>query len=275
MESDKRRHLQVKTSYIVACGISDVGRERSENEDSMFLDEAGRFLLLADGMGGHERGAEASATAIKVIKEYFRPELVSDELQNITGGSGIPSEILCFLSLVDTAVNNANSTLYERNREEGLARYMGTTVVGLVPIEGRYVLWFHVGDSRLYRWRDSLLKSLTTDHSARAEWLSGGRTGSQPAKNIITRAIGPKEAVSAETAWDNWQQDDIYILCSDGLSDMLKEDQITQILNAETEKSVADIATRLIDSANKAGGKDNVSAVVCRICSPCVQSLTL
>ena len=222
-------------------------------------------MLLADGMGGHERGAEASATALKVIKEYFRPELVSEELLDITGGSGIPSEILCFSSLVDKAVNKANAILYTRNRDEGLERYMGTTLAGLIPIDGQYVLWFHVGDSRVYRWRDSLLKLITTDHSARSEWISKGRNGPQPAKNIITRAIGPKEAVSAETEWDNWQQDDTYILCSDGLSDMITEDQISQIVN--TEKKVDDIATRLIDAANEAGGKDNVSVVVCRMCA--------
>ena len=220
-------------------------------------------MLLADGMGGHERGAEASETALNVIQEFFQPELVADELQDITGGSGMPPEILCYMSLADTAVNKANSILYERNREEGLKRYMGTTVVGLIPIEGSYVVWFHVGDSRLYRWRDSALQTLTTDHSAYEEWKSKGRSGEKPAKNIITRAIGPKEGVSPETAWDNWQQDDTYILCSDGLSDMIKEDQITQILN--TEKNVNDIATRLIDAANKAGGKDNVSTVVCKI----------
>ena len=263
MVSRGRTHLQVKTSDIVASGISDIGCERSENEDSIFLDESGHFVLLADGMGGHERGAEASDTAIKVIKEYFDPKVVDAELQDITGGSGMPPEISCYMSLVDMAVNKANSRLFSRNQEAGLQRYMGTTVVGLVVVEGGYVLWFHVGDSRIYHWRDSILKCLTSDHSAYNDWVLKGRIGEKPAKNIITRAVGPKEAVTAEVAWDDRNQDDIYILCSDGLTDMIDDERISQILT--DEKDIDDIAVQLIDAANDAGGKDNVSVVVCRI----------
>ena len=122
MKSDQRIYLKVKASHIVACGISDPGRLRDDNEDSIFIDEDGHFLLLADGMGGHERGGEASDTAIKVIKEYINPEVMQAELKNITDGSGVPSEIACFLSLVDMAVNKANSIIYERNQEAGLDR---------------------------------------------------------------------------------------------------------------------------------------------------------
>ena len=263
MESNGRTHLTVKLENIEACGISDRGRERSENEDAIFVDSEGKFLLLADGMGGHERGAEASRAAIEIIQKYFTPEVMADELQDITDGGGTPPEISCILSLVDEAVNQANREIYERNQQAGLQRFMGTTVVGLVLVNGGYALWFHVGDSRLYRWRDSGLKCLTTDHSAYLEWVRKGRKGEPPKKNVITRAIGPNPAVSASTEWDSHQKNDIYFLCSDGLTDMISEDQIVEILKAESD--VEGIADRLIHAANEAGGKDNVSTVVCKV----------
>jgi protein phosphatase len=263
MEPDKHKHIQIKSAGLEASGISDLGRERSENEDSIFLDKGGHFLLLADGMGGHERGAEASATALDVIKEYLSPEVVFDELQDITGGTGEPPEIACLFSLVDTAIRKANSKLYKRNRQAELQRYMGTTVVGLIPVLNGYIFWFHVGDSRIYRWRDSTLGCITQDHSAYNEWIQKGRIGDQPSKSIITRAIGPKEAVIADTKWDKRKKDDIYILCSDGLTDMITDEKISEIVTAE--RTTNSIAVQLIEAANNAGGKDNVSVVVCKI----------
>ncbi len=262
MKSDERIHIKVESSNVVGSGISDPGLERDGNEDSISLDESGVYVLLADGMGGHERGAEASKTALDVIQEFFKPEVILSELPDITSGGGIPSEIACLLSLVDQAVNKANSELYRRNVEAKLHKYMGTTVVGLVMLKD-YVLWFHVGDSRLYRWRNSILERLTTDHSAYFEWIRKGKSGVEPAKNIITRAVGPNAAVSANCDWDNRQKNDIYILCSDGLTDMISEGQIVDILTLE--KNVDAVSIRLIDTANDAGGKDNVSVIVCRV----------
>lgn len=253
--------IKLRTSNISICAVSDTGRHRSENQDALFFDEVGRFMLLADGMGGHERGAEASQTALSVMKEYFHPDVVSSELQDITEGSGVPPEIICLMSLVDEAVNKANAILYERNQKEKLQRFMGTTIVGLIFDRGGNALWFHVGDSRLYRWRKSNLKRLTADHSAYTEWIRKGREGTEPGKNVVTRAIGPNPAVSAEALWEKWEQNDIYLLCSDGLTDMISDEQIAHILKSEHES--CDIASRLIKAANDAGGKDNVSVIVC------------
>lgn len=263
MKSDERIHLQVKAPHIIGTGISDPGLMRSENEDSVYLDKDGHFMLLADGMGGHERGAEASQTALDVIQEFLQPEAMTERLRDITAVDGIPTVIVSLFSLVDEAVNKANSVLYERNKKLGLERYMGTTVVGLVPVEEGNMLWFHIGDSRIYLWRDSTLKCLTTDHSAHEEWVNNDRKGIEPEKNIITRAIGPKEGVVSDVNWDRRQQDDTYILCSDGLTDMITDEQIVQILG--TEEDVDDVANRLIDAAIDAGGKDNTSVVVCRV----------
>ena len=264
MKSEKQVHFKVDTARIVATGISDTGNVRSENEDSIFLDEAGTFLLLADGMGGHERGAEASQTALQVIQEYLQSEAVQEKLMDITKVEGVPAEVVCFSTLASEAVNEANYILHTRNQEAQLKRFMGTTVVGLVAVkEEDYMLWFHVGDSRIYRWRNSNLECLTSDHSAYAKWVEEGRQGTEPTKNIITRAIGPNAATSADIGWEKGQPDDIYILCSDGISDMITDDHIAEILKAED--NVDDIATKLVDAALEAGGKDNTSTIVCKV----------
>ncbi len=243
--------------------MSDTGRVRTENEDFLWIDKAGHFMLLCDGMGGHERGAEASRTAVSVIQEYLGPEVINEELREITGVDGVPSEIACLFSLVDEAVDKAATVLYERNRRLNLDRYMGTTVVGLVLVENQYVLWFHVGDSRLYRFRDAVLSCLTVDHSAYEEWVHNGRVGQEPGKNVITRAIGPNVGAVADIGWGKWRKDDVYMLCSDGLTDMLPDDEIAEMITAG--KNLDDTALRLVDAANEAGGKDNISVVLCRI----------
>jgi protein phosphatase len=263
MDSSKRVHLQVKGDQIIASGISDKGLLRTENQDSIYLDKNGHFLLLADGMGGHEKGAEASQTIIEILQEYLQPERISSELKDITNVEGVPSEVICLFSLVDKGVNRVNKVLYDRNKKEGLERYMGSTLVGLVPVSSGHVMWFHVGDSRLYRWRDSTLNQLTNDHSAYADWVRKGRLGQEPAKNIVTRAIGPKEGVVPDIEWEEYQKGDTYILCSDGLNDMISDDEIESVL--KNDKDVDDITVNLLNAALDAGGKDNTSVIVCRV----------
>lgn len=263
MKKNGHKHYRVDKGPITISGISDVGRVRSENEDSIFIDENGRFMLLADGMGGHERGEEASSTAVNIIHEFLQPQVLQEVLMDITDVEDVPMVIVALYSLVGDAIEKANAVLYERNREANLKRYMGTTVVGLVPVEDLHMLWFHVGDSRLYRWRDSELKCITSDHSAYAEWVDNGRLGDEPSKNVITRAVGPNLSTSADIEWDEQKKGDIYFMCSDGLTDMVTEDQIISIL--KTENSVDDITKSLVKAANDAGGKDNVSVIACRL----------
>jgi len=263
MKTDSRVNIQVNTSQIDAVGISDVGCVRSENEDSIWLDESGLVLLLADGMGGHERGAEASQTAIKVFQEHLTPEVIKEEMRDITAAVGVSPEIGCLYTIIFRAVGKTANYVVERNRELDLERFMGTTIVGLVLVDDDHVLWFHIGDSRLYLWRDSTFKCLTTDHSAHAEWIGAGRIGEEPKKNLITRVIGINPLVEADIEWDKRKKDDTFILCSDGLTDMLADEQIEEILKAGDNAN--DIANKLVDTAIDNGGKDNVSVVVCKV----------
>jgi serine/threonine protein phosphatase PrpC len=263
MDQIQRIHQQVKGAQISASGVSDTGRVRTENQDAIYLDREGHCLLLADGMGGHEHGAEASQTIIEILPEFFQPERIEAELKDITNVEGAPAEIICLYSLVDKAISKANALLYERNKKARLERYMGSTVVGLVPVKSGHVLWFHVGDSRLYLWRDNTLKVLTHDHSAYTDWLRTGRTGKEPTKNIVTKAIGPKEGVVPDIDWAAYQKHDIYILCSDGMNDMLPDPQIADIIKGSED--VDDMTVKLVEAALDAGGTDNTSVIGCQV----------
>ncbi len=263
MEPDRLIQIDIATPRIVACGISDPGRINLDNQDAILIDADGNFMLLADGMGGHERGAEASHSALDIIQSFLQPDVLADKLRDITEVDGVPPKIVCFYALVGDAIDQANATLYERNQQAQLERYMGTTVVGLVPVDNEHMLWFHVGDSRLYRWHDTELKCLTTDHSVFSRWMQNGQQGPEPKKHIITRAIGPKTFTAGDIDYDEQQAGDLYLLCSDGLTEMLTETDIVQtILN---HGQVSAIATNLIQAAKDAGSKDNISVVVCRL----------
>lgn len=263
MKKEAPLHIHVETPEIVATGISDTGYVRKENEDAIWIDDSGLVLAVADGMGGHERGAEASQTAIKVFKEGLNRKKIEEELKNCTLKMNVPPEIECLYTIIARAVEESANVLYQRNLELQLKRYMGTTVVGLVLVQDKQMLWFHIGDSRLYRWRDSTLACLTTDHSRYAEWIRNGRIGEEPRKNVITRAIGDNPGVEADIKWDKRQKGDIYILCSDGLTDMITDEHIQGILKDGND--VDDMADRLVDAALSAGGLDNVSVVVGKV----------
>lgn len=262
MVNRDRVQIDVESRSMHASAVSDCGIRRQRNEDSIYLDESGTVALLADGMGGHEKGAEASRTTVETIGPFLEPESIESELLDITDGGGIPPAVSCVMSLIDSAVIKANDVVYNRNCEEKLQRFMGTTLVGLVIAGGQYIVRFHVGDSRMYRLRGAKLEQLTRDHSAHVAWEEGGREGPEPSTNVITRAIGPTPAVSPTVDWEEYRPDDIYLLCSDGLSDMIPDEDILSILNSAED--TGGVANALADAANDAGGKDNISVIICR-----------
>jgi len=263
MHEAKRVYIQVENEQFTATGVSDIGLLRKENQDFIHLDENDSFVLLADGMGGHERGAEASQTIINVLQDFFQPEKVERELVDITAVKGVPVEVCSLFSLIDKGIRKSNKVVYEKNRAEGVKKYMGSTLVGAVFTTDLYVTWFHVGDSRLYRWRDATLTQLTEDHSAYTAWVNKGCAGEEPGRNLVTRAIGPREGVLPEINWEKGREGDKYILCSDGLNDMLCDDEISQII--ESSESVNNITVNLLNAALDAGGDDNISIIVCEV----------
>lgn len=265
MNQSGRIYLQVETRFISAYGVSDTGLKRSHNEDSVFINDQGTFLLLADGMGGQRNGAQASSIVIESIARQLMPEIIDKQLEDITESEGVPPEVSGLCSVVENAVSQANHILYQTNCRESESKYefMGTTLAGVYVASCGYIISFHIGDSRIYRLRGGQLTRMTKDHSLYQEWFDHGQTGKEPKKNILTQAIGFHEYVQPDTYCSKYLKNDLYLLCSDGLTNMLPDRRIEEILNQRF--NVGNCADILIGEANDAGGLDNISVVLCQI----------
>ena len=227
------------------ASLTDVGRQRQSNEDA-YLEQPPLFAV-ADGMGGARAGEVASRIAVEAFADQ--------------DSSGTPEEQLAGVT------REANRRIYEMAQGDSAHAGMGTTLTAAM-VSGREVAVSHVGDSRLYRLRDSRLERLTEDHSLVEELVRQGRLSPEEAENhpqrsIITRALGPEPQVDVETFTDPGRDGDVYLICSDGLSAMVGEDDIRSIL--ESSRSLDDAAGRLVDAANENGGKDNITVVLFRL----------
>lgn len=241
-----------------AVGISDIGRCRKNNEDAYHItagdDPAHNIYVVADGMGGCNAGEVASSSAIEAFLDYFKQE------KEHAGSEEI-------LDLMTGAVAAANEAVYRKSNSAREFAEMGTTLVAAVIREEKLFI-VHVGDSRAYLYRKKMLKPLTTDHSYVMELVKMGsitkeEAAEHPKRNIITRAVGIKQDVQADTMIRQVKKGDLLLLCSDGLSGMLKEEEIAKILDKRC--SLDRKAAVLVDEANKHGGYDNISLVLVEI----------
>lgn len=238
-----------------ACGLSDVGRSRNHNEDHFEIVGDGRLCVVADGMGGHGHGDLASRIAVEAILDHVGAAAVeapgtADEASNLLEG----------------AINSAHRELLERVAANDQLLGMGTTtVVMLVGEAGAAVA--HVGDSRAYRMRQGVLEQLTDDHSwvneqVRAGFLSADQARSHPLKNVVTRALGGEAGIQVDVDEIDVQPEDLYLLCSDGLTTMLRDEEILDVLRRVGDMSVEEICSRLVSDANARGGLDNITVVL-------------
>jgi serine/threonine protein phosphatase PrpC len=258
-----RTHLQVDAPHIIITGISDAGCLRAINEDHIWVHDSGKVILLADGMGGHDRGADASRIALETLGGMLLPEKIASQLEDITIPDGISAEVAPIYTVINRAVKKAAAVMVEQNSELKLSKYMGTTIVGVMLDENNHLFWFHIGDSRVYRLSEKRLRCLTVDHSLYAEWEKAGSPGEAPARHLITRVLGNNPEVEADINWSERKNGDIYLLCSDGLNDMVPDKDIEEILNRD--KGIPDTADMLVSAALSAGGRDNISVVLCKI----------
>ena len=237
---------------------TDTGRARNNNEDSVAVDDATALVVLADGMGGYNAGEVASGMATSFIKSELGRWL-QEASQNATDAE--------VRRAMDICVDNANRAIFNAANSNPQYAGMGTTLVVGVFRESR-LLMGHVGDSRAYRLRASRLVQITHDHSLLQEQIDSGLITAEQAafsanKNLVTRAVGVEDTVLLETHLHDVLPGDTYLLCSDGLSDMLDDESIGQlIMGSET---LPEAAAALIDAANDAGGKDNISVVLARV----------
>src|ERR1700712_4032013 len=240
---------------------TDTGRARSNNEDSVAVDDATELVVLADGMGGYNAGEVASGMATSFIKTELGRWL-SEASENATDTD--------VRRAMDICVDNANRAIFNAANSNPQYAGMGTTLVVGVFREARLLLG-HVGDSRCYRLRAGRLAQITHDYSLLQEQIDSGLITPEQAafsanKNLVTRAVGVEDTVLLETHLHDVLPGDIYLLCSDGLSDMLDDEMISQLL--QSCDLLPEAATALIDAANEAGGKDNISVVLVRVRGP-------
>jgi PPM family protein phosphatase len=236
----------------------DTGRARSNNEDSVAVDETNALAVLADGMGGYNAGEVASNMATSFIKSELGRWL------HEAGGKANDAEVR---RAMDICVDNANRAIFNAANANPQYAGMGTTLVVAVFREGQLRLG-HVGDSRAYRWRGGQLAQITRDHSLLQEQIDAGLITPEQAafsanKNLVTRAVGVEDSVLLETHVHDIQPGDVYLMCSDGLSDMLDNATMAQLLQMHDALPLAGQA--LIDAANDAGGKDNIALVLVRV----------
>jgi len=244
-------------------GVTDVGRVRDHNEDNFLLPEEMPLAVVSDGMGGHASGEVASSIAVSTIDEYYRRTATDPP---ITFPFRLPP-LHEQRDRMSTAIKLANSRIFDTGRSDPSKKGMGCTVDAMFFAQGRFYIG-HVGDSRVYRIRRSQISQLTEDHSLlndyrRMKEMSGAEMEAFPHKNVVVRALGLAEQVYVDVYVDEYQRDDLYLLCSDGLSGMLDDETIVQA--ATRFASIDTAATMLVKLANDAGGNDNITAMLVRV----------
>lgn len=252
----------------IAVGLTDVGLQRDHNEDSLAVLPDHNLFVVADGMGGHRAGDVASRIATETISEFFKATASEDVTWPFHFDTSLSEEENRLL----TGIRVANRQIFERSTRSREYHGMGTTVVGaMFSAKASRMYIGHVGDSRCYRVRDGQIALLTRDHSLFNDYvmampdLTEEQRRELP-RNVITRALGMQDQVLVDLQHDETVHGDTYILCSDGLSGMVEDEEIRSIVVGAGD--IKDACRHLIERANDHGGEDNVTAVVIRIEDP-------
>lgn len=245
---------------LKAVGLSHVGRQRQHNEDSFLVADQANLFVVADGMGGHAAGEIASRIAVDSISEF----IIHTKEDDGTWPHAYDEKYRRSTNRLMAAVRLSNTRVLEAMRKDARLRGMGTTVVACMADEG-IVSVAHVGDSRAYLIRDGQLTRLTNDHSwvfeqVQAGMLTEAEAEKHPLRNVITRALGGALQVSPDASEVESKSGDVYLLCSDGLTGMVSEEDILKLVTASDDLDNA--CQKLIDAANERGGMDNVTAIL-------------
>lgn len=237
-----------------AFGKSDIGKLREMNQDSFYIsspEDKIQLFIVADGMGGYKGGEVASKLAVETSKNYI-----------INNFDTIEHDRESILSLIKSAIEYANLVIFEKSKEIPELENMGTTIDICLVIPNKVYIG-HVGDSRVYRKRKEFFRKLTTDHSYVQKLVSDGTITKEeaynhPKKNMLIKALGCSAFVEPDVTVKGFLKDDILLMCSDGLTNMLRDEEIVKIIN----DNPIDACNRLIDAANNNGGLDNITAVI-------------
>ncbi len=252
------------TQALEIATCTDPGMVRSHNEDSVAADPANGLVVLADGMGGYNAGEVASGMATTVIVTEMRQLLTGVKPHDVDKGSS--EEIAA--RLVREQVLKANTSIFQAAQSQPQYAGMGTTLVVCLFYDNR-VLVAHLGDSRLYMLRDGSFRQVTRDHSLLQEQIDSGIITAEQAKkaahkNLVTKALGIDPVVEPEIHEYDTRPGDVYLLCSDGLCDMVEDEDIGMTLQA-LGGNLKLAAQQLVQMANDNGGRDNVSVILVRV----------
>ncbi len=245
------------------AGSTDVGRKRGHNEDNLCLLPEQNLYIAADGMGGHAAGEVASQIAVDTVAEFFEETAEDDDL---TWPYKMDKDLNYQENRLAASIKLANLRIHEKAEADPSTHHgMGTTIVATY-ISDDMVYVGHVGDSRIYRLRGDELEQVTDDHSLLNDYikmkdLSEEEIENFPHKNVIVRALGMKETVQVDVDHEKPEHGDIYLLCSDGLCDMISDDEIREIMLKHRNDLDACVQA-LIDAANESGGNDNITVVL-------------
>ena len=255
-----------------AYGLTDVGLVRSSNEDNFLIDAEIGLVAVGDGMGGHDGGEIASCRALVSLRDFIvksaREQAEGKHRPMPDGGDPDATwqdNQMPAIMTVFEAMEFANAEVYQANveNEHGEGGGMGTTLTGFWHrTQGGPLIVFHVGDSRLYRYRKGELQVLTRDQTLYQQALEEGITENFPPRNLLTQAIGPTETIVPDVKPYAWEAGDLYLLCSDGLYGNTPHGAIAEALAGADAQSLDACCTALIELAKQYGSRDNITAVL-------------
>ncbi|NNC76531.1 MAG: Stp1/IreP family PP2C-type Ser/Thr phosphatase [Woeseiaceae bacterium] len=244
--------------------LTDTGRVREHNEDAIGLDGDIGLMVLADGMGGYNAGEVASGIAVQIVTELATEAAAREDRADIDPHSGMMRQSI----ILRDAVYRANKIIFQTAQSQTQCEGMGTTIVACMFHDNKVSI-AHVGDSRAYRLRNGEFEQITLDHSLLQELVDRGFYSAEEAqrstnRNYVTRALGVEPTVEVEVHEHNVLKDDVYLLCSDGLCDMVEDEDIH--LTISTFNASLDVVSQqLVDLANNQGGRDNISVMLAQV----------
>jgi len=252
------------TSKIDFAEFTDTGRVREHNEDAIgSIGEIG-LMVLADGMGGYNAGEVASGIAVQIVTDLAAEGATREKRDGIDPQSGLMRQSI----VLRDAIYRSNKIIYQTAQSQTHCEGMGTTIVACMFYDNKISI-AHVGDSRAYRMRDGQLDQVTLDHSLLQELVDRGFYSEEEAqrstnRNYVTRALGVEPTVEVEVHEHEVLPEDIYLLCSDGLCDMVEDDDIHLTISTFND-SLEVVGQQLVDLANDHGGRDNVSVMLAQV----------
>jgi len=243
---------------------TDTGRVREHNEDAIGTNADIGLMVLADGMGGYNAGEVASGIAVQIVTELASEAAIREEMNDLDPHSGLMRQSI----ILRDAVYRSNKIIFQTAQSQTHCEGMGTTIVACMFYDDKVSI-AHVGDSRAYRLRGGQLDQMTLDHSLLQELVDRGFYSEEEAqrstnRNYVTRALGVEPTVEVEVHEHDVLPDDVYLLCSDGLCDMVEDDDIHLTIST-FNASLDVVGQQLIDLANDHGGRDNISVMLAQV----------